>query len=260
MMLDVAVDAARQAGAFLKERMGQVRGIETKAGNVRDLVSEIDRASEQKIISIIKSRYPDHAILAEESGGGVHAVEYRWVIDPLDGTINYIHGVPVFCVTIALEHKGEIIAGVVYDPNLGELFTAEKGKGAFLNGKQLHVSHTRDLINSLLVTGFPYDIARNPDSAVEHFVHFLNEARGIRRLGSAALDLSYVAAGRFDGFWEVSLNPWDMAAGMLFVHEAGGKVTDFTGGPSSIYRKQILATNGVIHEAMLRVLAKAMTE
>lgn len=255
-MLDVAIEAARQAGALLRERMGRVRGIETKGGNVRDLVSEIDRASEQLIIGTIASRYPDHAILAEESGGGVQTVEYRWVIDPLDGTINYIHGVPVFCVTIALERKGEIIAGVVYDPNLNELFTAEKGSGAFLNGKRLQVSATPDLISSLLVTGFPYDIADNPDHAVEHFVRFLKEARGVRRLGSAALDLSYVAAGRFDGFWEVSLNPWDMAAGGLFVLEAGGMVTDFSGRPSSIYKKQILASNGIIHQAMLDVLAQ----
>jgi myo-inositol-1(or 4)-monophosphatase len=258
-MLDVAINAAQQAGAFLKERMGKVRVIETKGGNVRDLVSEIDRASEQLIIGIITSRYPHHAILAEESGGGVHAADYRWVIDPLDGTINYIHGVPVFCVTIAIEKKGEIVAGVVYDPNLKELFTAEKGSGAFLNGKRLQVSYTHDLISSLLVTGFPYDIARNPDHAVEHFVHFLPEARGIRRLGSAALDLSYVAAGRFDGFWEVSLNPWDMAAGSLFVLEAGGKVTDFSGNPASIYKKQIVASNVAIHEAMLKVLAKTTT-
>ena len=259
MIIDVAIEAAQQAGRFLKDRVGRVKSIEVKKGIVRDLVSEIDKASEQQIISFIKTRYPDHAILAEESGGKGHTAVYKWVIDPLDGTINYIHGVPVFCVTIAVEHRGELIAGVVYDPNLDELFTAEKGSGAFLNGKRLHVSHTTELINSLLVTGFPYEIAKNPDHAVEHFVNFLMEARAIRRLGSAALDLSYVAAGRFDGFWEVSLNPWDMAAGMLLVYEAGGKVTDFSGGTASIYKKQILATNSLIHEAMLRVLAQGMT-
>jgi myo-inositol-1(or 4)-monophosphatase len=146
----------------------------------------------------------------------------------------------------------------VYDPNLDELYTAEKGSGAYCNGKRMRVTQTSDLISSLLVTGFPYDIAQNPDNAVGHFVNFLMEGQGLRRLGSAALDLSYIAAGRFDGFWEVNLNPWDMAAGVLFVQEAGGKVTDFSGVPSSIYNKQVLATNGVIHDAMLRVLKKGM--
>lgn len=258
-MLDVAITAATEAGRFLTESIGKVRSIETKKGNVRDLVSEIDKASEAKIIDIIKSRYPDHAILAEESGGSERSVEYKWVIDPLDGTVNFLHGVPVFCVTIAVEHRGEIIAGVTYDPNLGELFTAEKGSGAYVNGKRLSVSATGELINSLLVTGFPYDVARNPDHAVERFVSFLMEGRGVRRLGSAALDLAYTAAGRFDGYWEVSLNPWDMAAGILFVNEAGGRATDFAGAPSSIYKKQIVASNGTIHEAMLRVLQKAAT-
>jgi myo-inositol-1(or 4)-monophosphatase len=147
----------------------------------------------------------------------------------------------------------------VYDPNLDELFTAEKGSGAFCNGKRMKVSTTKELINSLLVTGFPYDIAKNPNNAVGHFVNFLMEGQGIRRLGSAALDLSYVAAGRFDGFWEVNLHPWDMAAGVLFVREAGGIVADFSGSPSSIYTKQVLATNGIIHEAMLNVLKKGMS-
>ncbi len=164
---------------------------------------------------------------------------------------------PIFCVTIAVEHRGEIVAGVVYDPNQDELFTAEKGSGAFRNGDRLRVSSTSRLIDSLLITGFPYDIASNPDHASEHFVNFLMEAQGIRRLGSAAMDLSYVAAGRFDGFWEVNLNPWDMAAGVLLIHEAGGRFSDFFGKPSNVYNKQVLASNGVIHDAMVSVLAKA---
>jgi myo-inositol-1(or 4)-monophosphatase len=258
-MLNVAIEAAREAGTFLKENVGRVRTIETKKGEDRNLVSEIDRGSEERIIRMIKSRYPSHEILAEESGGTTGSAEYKWIIDPLDGTTNFLHGVPIFCVTIAIEHRGEIVGGVVYDPNLGELFSAEQGSGAFLNGNKLHVSATGRLIDSLLITGFPYDIAVNPDYAVEHFVNFLMEGRGIRRLGSAAMDLSYVAAGRFDGFWEVNLNPWDMAAGVLFIREAGGLVTDFFGGPSTIYNKQVLATNGIIHDAMVKILKKSYT-
>jgi myo-inositol-1(or 4)-monophosphatase len=255
-MLEVAIAAAREAGEFLRQNVGQVRNVETKKGEVRNLVSEIDRGSEERIIRAIKSRYPNHAILAEESGGSRSATEYRWIIDPLDGTTNYLHGVPIFSVTIGIEYKGEIVGGVVYDPNLDEMFTAEKGSGAFLNARRLSVSHTSQLIDSLIVTGFPYDIADNPDHAVEHFVNFLMAARGLRRLGSAAMDLSYVAAGRFDGFWEVNLNPWDMAAGVLCIRESGGRVTDFFGHPSNIYKKQVLASNGTIHEAMIDLLKR----
>ena len=255
-MLNVAIEAAKEAGKYLKYSVGKVRNVETKKGEERNLVSEIDKTSEQKIISIIRRRYPHHAILAEESGGSDASAEYKWVIDPLDGTTNFLHGLPIFCVTIAIEKKGEIIGGVVYDPNLDELFTSERGSGAYLNGKRLRVSQRDRLINSLLVTGFPYDIAENPGSTVGHFENFLMEGQGIRRLGSAALDLSYIAAGRLDGYWEVNLNPWDMAAGVLFVQEAGGVVTDFAGAPTTIYRKQVVASNGIIHEAMINVLKK----
>ncbi len=258
-MLTTAIEAAKEAGKFLKYNVGRVRNVEIKQGEERNLVSEIDKGSEEKIISIIKRKYPSHAILAEESGASDSTSDYKWVIDPLDGTTNFLHGLPIFCVTIGIEFKGEIIAGVVYDPNLDELFTAQKGSGAFLNGKRLKVTSASKLIDSLLVTGFPYDIAQNPDNAIGHFVNFVVEGQGIRRLGSAALDLSYVAAGRFDGFWEVNLNPWDMAAGVLFVREAGGKVTDFSGGESTIYKKQVLATNGIIHDAMLNVLSRGFS-
>ncbi|MGB5873919.1 MAG: inositol monophosphatase family protein [Bacteroidota bacterium] len=253
-MLNLAIEAAREAGKYLKYHIGRVRNVETKKGEERNLVSEIDRGSEEKIIGMIKSRYPLHAILAEESGAEETKADFKWIIDPLDGTTNYLHRVPVYCVTIAVEHKGEIVAGVVYDPNLDELFTAEKGSGAYLNGKRLKVSETSELIDGLLVTGFPYDIARNPDYTVERFVRLLLAAGGMRRLGSAALDLSYIAAGRFDGFWEVSLNPWDMAAGVLLVQEAGGRVTDFYGAGPNIYRKQVLATNGRLHDALMEIL------
>lgn len=257
-MLDVAIRAAREAGQYLKEHVGRARAVETKKGEERNLVSEIDKGSEARIISLIKSRFPGHDVLAEESGGASTSGTYRWIIDPLDGTTNFLHGVPIFCVSIGVEHNGEIVAGVVYDPNLDELYTAERGSGAFLNGQRLTVSSTSEMIRSLLVTGFPYDIARNPQHAVEHFNNFLMAARGIRRLGSAALDLCYVAAGRFDGFWEVHLQPWDMAAGKLLVEEAGGRTTDFTGAPARIHGKQIVASNGEIHGAMLEVLGRSL--
>jgi myo-inositol-1(or 4)-monophosphatase len=255
-MITVAIEAAREAGKFLKYSVGKVKSIEMKKGEERNLVSEIDKASEAKIISIIKRHYPGHAILAEESGASTTESDYKWIIDPLDGTTNFLHGLPIFSVTIGLEYKGEMVAGVVFDPNLDEMFTAEKGSGAFCNGKRLKVTNSSELISSLLVTGFPYDITENPDNAVGHFVNFLMLGQGIRRLGSAAMDLSYVAAGRFDGFWEVNLHPWDMAAGVLLVREAGGMVTDFSGTQSTVYNKQVLATNGVLHEAMLKVLQK----
>ena len=255
-MINVAIEAAREAGQFLKYSVGRVRNVEIKQGEERNLVSEIDRGSEERIIGIIRRHYPSHGILAEESGTSSPDAEYRWIIDPLDGTTNFLHGLPVFCVTIGIEHRGEIVAGVVYDPNQDILFTAEKGSGAYMNGRRLHVSRTTELINSLLMTGFPYDIAQNPSHAVEHFVDFLMAARGIRRFGSAALDLCYVAAGRLDGFWEVNLHPWDMAAGVLLVTEAGGTVSDFRGKPLSIYGKKVVASNGGIHPAMLGVLQK----
>ena len=255
-MLTVAIEAAREAGRFLKLSVGKVRNVEVKQGEERNLVSEIDRGAEAKIISIIHRHYPQHAILAEESGGSLAPADVRWIIDPLDGTTNFLHGVPIFCVSIGVERKGELVAGVVYDPNQDEMFTAEKGAGAFLNGKRLKVSGSSALVESLLVTGFPYNVTANPNNAVEHFVHFLMAARGVRRLGSAALDLSYVAAGRFDGFWEVSLNPWDMAAGALFIQEAGGRISDMKGNPLNIYQKTVLASNGVIHDAMLAIVNK----
>lgn len=253
-MIGVAIEAAKEAGNYLKFNVGRVRKIEMKSGEERNLVSEIDKTSEQKIIEIIKRHYPGHSILAEESGGSGISSDTKWIIDPLDGTTNFLHGLRIFCVSIAVEQRGTIVAGVVYDPNLDELFTAERGSGAYLNGKKLKVTDTAKLMDSMLVTGFPYDIAQNPDHAVEHFVNFLMAGQAVRRLGSAALDLAYVAAGRFDGFWEVNLNPWDMAAGVLFVQEAGGVVTDFAGKAQSIYQKQVLASNGKVHTAMLEVL------
>jgi myo-inositol-1(or 4)-monophosphatase len=259
-MIQLAIEVALEAGKFLKQSVGNIKTVETKLGQETNLVTEIDKKSEELIIGMIRKKYPDHDFLAEESGSHDRKSEYRWIIDPLDGTLNFTHGVPLFSVSIAVEHRGEIIAGVVYEPNLGELFTAEKGKGAFLNQQPIRVSKVDRLIESMLVTGFPYTIRDNPDNAVQHFVNMLMSAQGIRRLGSAAVDLAYVACGRFEGFWEVSLSPWDMAAGVLLVQEAGGRFTDFRGAASSVYGKQVLATNGRIHDQLVEILKRGLTE
>lgn len=254
-MLRTAIDAAVAAGKFLKQNVGKVRDIQVKAGQEKNLVTEIDKRAEAMIIESLRQHFPKHDILAEESGTEHGSTSpYKWVIDPLDGTTNFTHGFPVFCVSIGLEHNGELVVGVIYDPNFDELFTAEKGRGAFLNGKKMTVSKTTNLAQSLLVTGFPYNITENPNQTVERFVRFLYKAQAVRRMGSAAIDLAYTAAGRYDGFWEGMLNPWDMAAGVLLVEEAGGKVTGFNGGPVSIYEKHIVATNGLVHQEMLEVV------
>ena len=257
-MVSVAIEAAKEAGKFLKLNVGKVRDIRQKSGQEKNLVTEIDKRSEEIIIERIKRHFPGHGILAEESGAeaGVKS-GYRWIIDPLDGTTNFTHGFPVFCVSIGVEHKGEIIAGVIYDPNFDELFVAEKGKGASLNGRKISVSKVANLGSALLVTGFPYNIVENPNHAVEHFVKFLMKAQAVRRMGSAAIDLAYVAAGRYEGFWEVALNPWDVAAGSLLVQEAGGKLSKFDGTPFDVYGKEVVATNGLVHQDMLGVLAES---
>ncbi|MBI5022078.1 MAG: inositol monophosphatase [Ignavibacteriales bacterium] len=254
-MLQVAIEAATSAGKYLKQNIGKFKSVQQKYGQDRNLVTEIDKKSEALIIEIISSHYPSHDILAEESGNDKgKPSEYRWIIDPLDGTTNFTHGLPIFCVSIGVEYAGEMIAGVIYDPNTDELFTSEKGRGAFLNGKRIHVSQVDHISRSILVTGFPYNIIENPDYAVEHFINFLMKAQAVRRLGSAALDLAYLAAGRFDGFWEVALQPWDMAAGVLILHESGGMVSDFSGTKFNLYGKQLLASNAAIHNQMLDVI------
>lgn len=256
-MLDVAIEAAKSAGGFLRKNLGKVRQIHQKGGQEKNLVTEIDKQSEAMIIGMIQRHFPSHAFLGEESGRSKPGSSgYTWVIDPLDGTTNYTHGLPVFCVSIGLEYQNEIVLGVIYDPNNGELFTAEKGRGSFLNGKRISVSKVETLSRSLLVTGFPYSVADNPGRAVEHFIQFLFEGQAVRRMGSAAIDLAYVAAGRYDGFWEVELQPWDMAAGSLLVTEAGGRVTDFEGDPFDIYKKTLVASNGAVHDEMLGILRK----
>ena len=251
-MLNFAINTAREARRILAERFGRV-SVTYKQNDI-DLVTEADLASERYIIGQINTHFPRHAILAEESGATETAgAEYRWVIDPLDGTTNYAHNYPCFCVSIGLEHKGELVVGAVYDPTRDEMFAAEKGGGATLNGRLMRVSETEQLSRALLCTGFPYNVRSRADFTRE-WRNFTLHAHGIRRDGSAALDLAYVAAGRFDGFWEDGLNPWDMAAGALLVTEAGGRITNYEGGPLSIYQPPVIASNSLIHDDMMSVL------
>jgi len=223
-----------------------------------DLVTEVDKKSEAKISEIIHSYFPTHSILGEEGGRQSNDPDYVWIVDPLDGTVNFAHALPIFSVSIALEIRKEVVLGAVYSPISNEKFTAEKNHGAFLNDKQIQVSGKEFLRDALLVTGFPYKAKDNVDHCIDHFVNFIKLGLPIRRLGSAAMDISYLACGRFDAFWEVSLNPWDVAAGWLILNEAGGRATSFTGGEYSIYDRQILASNGrTVHQEMIDVLAKA---
>lgn len=252
--LSTARNLAVTAGKLLREGFGGSFGISSKEGR-HNLVTEYDNRSEDIIISGIRTRFPDHEFLAEESGAsGNTSSNIRWIIDPLDGTVNFAHSIPIFCVSIAAEVNGEIECGVIYQPMIDELFTAVKGGGAFLNGTKLCVSQTARLNDAILVTGFPYNVGINPDNCIEHFSAFLRYGIPIRRLGSAALDLAYAAAGRFDGFWEARLNPWDVAAGMLLVREAGGRVSSYDNSEYKIGDKRIVASNGYIHDEILDVL------
>ena len=253
-MLNFAIETAREAGQILLEKFGRRINVSLK-GDI-NLVTEADLASEELIIEKIKSYYPKHAILAEESGEAVVIggdKRWKWIIDPLDGTTNYAHGYPCFCVTLALERDGEIVIGVTFDPTRNEMFAAEKGKGATLNNKPIRVSETENLSDALIVTGFPYDFKQRLDFA-RHLTEFLLRSRGVRRDGSAAIDMAYVACGRFDGFWEEGLNPWDVAAGLLLIEEAGGRVSYYDDSRFSIYAPPICASNGLIHGEMLEVL------
>lgn len=252
--IKTAESAARKAGAYL---MGRFQGdlLIEKKGEI-DLVTDADRESERIIKDTILGEYPDHKILAEEGGNSIADSDYFWLVDPLDGTTNFSHGFPVWSVSIALLVKGEIIAGCIYNPILDECFKAEKGTGAYLNGKAISVSSTEKLGDSLLATGFPYDIRRSDDDNIKEFTSFAKSARAVRRAGSAALDLAYVASGRFDGFWEFKLAPWDLAAGTLMVVEAGGNVTSFEGGRYDIFKGEATASNNRIHSQMLEILAR----
>lgn len=250
--LETAVEAARIAGRFQRYRFASLLNVTLKGD--KNLVTEVDQESERLIVEHLLAAFPDHNIVAEEGEYRQGQAPFRWIIDPLDGTTNYTHGFPWFCVSIGLESAGELLAGVIYNPMHEELFTATKGGGAFLNGQRLHVSGRAPLQNSLLGTGFPYDCASDPANNFDNFIAFQKAARGIRRAGAAALDLAYVAAGRLDGFWELKLKPWDVAAGVLLVREAGGIVTTFDGSAYDIFNDRILASNGLIHAEMAALL------
>jgi myo-inositol-1(or 4)-monophosphatase len=245
-------ELAREAGGLLMSFFGKVT-IEYKGE--ADLVTQADRASEKLIVAHIRKRWPGHDLIGEEGSRTETGSDYRWYVDPLDGTTNFAHGYPVFCVSIALEYKGERIAGVVYDPNRNEMFTAAQGRGAKLNGSAIDVSRTSRLQESLIATGFPSRKRhQNPNI---HFYHQLTlRSHGVRRAGSAALDLCYVTCGRYDAFWEFNLNSWDTAAGVLLVQEAGGRVTNFRGEPFSIDSRQVLASNRLLHEELLHEFAE----
>jgi myo-inositol-1(or 4)-monophosphatase len=254
--LATAVEAVVRAGEAQVARLGSSLRIDKKGAI--DLVTEMDLEIERAFRAMIAERFPDHAVLGEEfgeSGEGGAAARFCWVLDPIDGTTNYAHGLPIFCASLALEIDGVATVGAVYDPNRRELFTAERGHGAWLNGMPLRVSTSAALIDSLLVTGFHYNIHRDPGELIGLFGEFISRARAVRRLGSAALDLCYVAAGRFEGFWEHRLQPWDVAAGALIVEEAGGRVTTIGGEPFRSRAGSVLATNGLVHTEMLETIA-----
>jgi myo-inositol-1(or 4)-monophosphatase len=251
---EVGTAAALAAGKLLMERLKTDFAVSHK-GAV-NLVTEVDLAAEELIVSSLRGAFPGHTILAEEKHSQSVPGPCTWIIDPLDGTTNYAHGFPAFAVSIGFEAGGELEWGAVCNPNLGELFTARRGGGAFLNGAPLRVSSTDDLGSSLLATGFPYDIRTSSVTNLEYFAEFAKQSRGVRRAGSAALDFAYVAAGRLDGFWEFKLSPWDCAAGYLLVREAGGLVTNLLGGAGTIYDRQCVVSNGLIHEQMLSTIRK----
>ena len=250
--MELAVGASREAGNILKEKLGTELQMQLKGS--KNLVTEADKASEARIMEILREGTPGCSILAEESPEHKGTSELKWIIDPLDGTTNFAHGLPIFSVSIGLEVQSELTLGVVYNPISEELFTAEKGKGAFLNGSRLQVSPVKSLEESLLVTGFAYEILTSEQDNLDFFGAFSLEAQSVRRLGSAALDFCYVAAGRLDGYWELSLHPWDMAAGVLVVLEAGGKVSNLDGSPIDIYNGKQVSSNGLIHDEMLEII------
>ena len=253
MLMETLLDAVQAGGTQMQHYFNGRFTVSSKT-NINDLVTEADHASEKAIIEKIQKNYPDHFILSEETGEIKTTSEYKWIIDPIDGTINFANGIPICCVSIGLEKDGEIIMGSVYNPFMNELFVAEKNMGATLNNKKIQVSNKANVGNSCLVTGFPYTYSESKNGPLEIFSALIRKAIPVRRLGSAAIDLCWVAAGRFDGYFEHHLQTWDSAAGFLMVKEAGGKVTDFNGKDYSVYQKQILATNGLIHEELRGII------
>ena len=254
LFLATAIEAVVRAGDMQMAQFGADFQIHKK-GTI-DLVTEVDVAVERMFRALVAERFPDHQVLAEEMGGAAEAPPGPcWVFDPIDGTTNFAHGLPIFCASLALEIGGVADVAAVYDPNRKELFTAERGGGAFLNGKPLRVSSATTLVDAMLVTGFPYDVHTRVDEIVGLFAAFVGQVRAVRRLGSAAIDLCYVAAGRMDGFWERDLKPWDIAGGALIVVEAGGRITNMEGQPFTSRGGHVLATNGHLHNDMLEVIA-----
>jgi myo-inositol-1(or 4)-monophosphatase len=251
----VAVDAARAAGRLLRDELSGARRIAYK-GSPTNLVTEMDQRAEALILERLRRAFPDDAILAEEQGAADGRSGRRWIVDPLDGTTNYAHGLPIFGVSIALEAARRLMLGVVYDPSRDELFVGERGAGATLNDTPIKVSATSAVGASLLVTGFPYNIRETPDTNLPEYAAFSVRARAVRRLGSAVIDLAYVACGRFDGFWELRLGAWDVAAGSVLVEEAGGTVTGIDGRPLDLDAPTLVATNGLVQRAVLDVLAE----
>ncbi len=249
---ETGVNAANKGAEILLSHFGNVTNIRKKGAI--DLVTIADTESEQTIINTIRSEFPDHNILAEESGNSHENSEYQWIIDPLDGTTNFAHGLGLYAISIAFAIQSEIVVGIVFNPATGELFSATKGQGATLNGKTISVSNVCELSDSLLVTGFPYDFKNHFNPIITRFENCMHAAQGIRRLGAAALDLCYVACGRFEGFWEQNLKPWDTAAGILIAGESGAIVTDFSNCPFTIDKNEILVTNGKIHKRMLSLM------
>lgn len=251
-MRDTLMFAIAEAGRVLMEKYAA--GVTVSYKGDIDLVTEADLASEQTIVALLRARHPGHDILAEEGHDERHGSDFRWIIDPLDGTTNFAHGFPWFAVSIALEVRGEVVLGAVFNPHTRELFVAERGRGASLNDRPLRVSNIDDLGRAMLATGFAYDHRISPENNYAAFERFQRRAQAVRRAGVASLDLACVAAGRFDGFWELKLKPWDVAAGILLVEEAGGRVTDYAGRPMPLERGQILASNGALHGAMQSIL------
>jgi len=251
--LNAAVKAAKAAGKIHKRYYGKVRDIRFKSGNQLNLVTEVDGRCEKIIFGLLKKSFPSHTFWGEETGGKLDDANYTWIVDPLDGTTNYAHAYPFFCVSIALVKDGQLLAGVIYDSLRNECFTAEKNKGAFLNGRRLQVSKVRTLQKSLLCTGFAYGVLKTLYN-FENFQNFVLRSQGVRRDGSAAMNLAYVAAGRFEGFWERGIKAWDMAAGVLLVLEAGGKVTDISGKPFDLLAQNALASNGLVHSQIFKTL------
>jgi myo-inositol-1(or 4)-monophosphatase len=255
ILLTTAVESVIRAGDLMMTRLGGEMRVDKKGAI--DLVTEVDIEVERVFRTLIAERFPTHSVLAEELGGGADVAPGPcWVFDPIDGTTNFAHGLPIFCASLALEVDGQAVVAAVYDPTRKELFTAERGGGAHLNGKPIRVSPASELVDALLVTGFPYDVHQRVDEIVGLFAAFVGRARAVRRLGSAAIDLCYVAAGRLDGFWESDLKPWDVAGGALIVSEAGGRMTMMDGGPFSSHGRHVLASNTRLHQQMLDVIAE----